>query len=150
MRLSATSLLLTGLLSCSCAAPRPRDPAAAGPLACVQDLYDAMARHDRVAAETLLVPGTVFVGTQESEARVEAGVTPAEAWLQAIAGATGTMREEFAGRPEVRVAGNVAMVWGPYRFLWDGEVHHVGINAFSLLRVDGTWKISGVTYSAIR
>ncbi|MEL1251268.1 nuclear transport factor 2 family protein [Aurantiacibacter gilvus] len=49
----------------------------------------------------------------------------------------------------VMVEGPVAMVWAPYAFLVDGERSHCGIDIFTLMRVDGEWKIATVTYSHI-
>lgn len=49
----------------------------------------------------------------------------------------------------VMVEGPVAMVWAPYALLADGERSHCGIDIFTLMRVDGAWKIATITYSHI-
>jgi hypothetical protein len=46
--------------------------------------------------------------------------------------------------PEVRVDGDVALVWGRYVFFVEGKVSHCGLNAFHLVRTDGGWKIGGI------
>lgn len=57
----------------------------------------------------------------------------------------GTERlEERIHDPLVRVDHDIAMVWAPYDFLVDGEVHHRGTNIVSFLKVDGQWLISGI------
>ena len=43
--------------------------------------------------------------------------------------------------PEVRVASGLATVWLPYDLYVDGAWSHCGVDVFSLLRVEGRWKI---------
>jgi ketosteroid isomerase-like protein len=51
--------------------------------------------------------------------------------------------------PVVMVKGNIAAVWAPFDFYMDGKFSHCGINAFHLLKVGGTWKLSATTYTAV-
>ncbi len=46
--------------------------------------------------------------------------------------------------PEVRVDGDVALVWGRYVFFVEGKISHCGLNAFHLVRTDAGWKIGGI------
>lgn len=49
--------------------------------------------------------------------------------------------------PQVRVDGDIAMVWGRYVFTIDGKPHHCGVDHFDLVREAGTWKVLNVTWS---
>ncbi|HEY1606190.1 MAG TPA: nuclear transport factor 2 family protein [Allosphingosinicella sp.] len=49
--------------------------------------------------------------------------------------------------PQVRVDGDIAMVWGRYVFAIDGKPHHCGVDHFDLVREGGTWKVLNVTWS---
>lgn len=51
--------------------------------------------------------------------------------------------------PIVMVEGDIASVWAPFDFYLDGRFSHCGINAFHLLKVGGTWKLSATTYTAV-
>lgn len=51
--------------------------------------------------------------------------------------------------PVVLVEGDIAAVWAPFDFYLDGKFSHCGINAFHLLRVAGSWKLSATTYTAV-
>lgn len=55
--------------------------------------------------------------------------------------------EEPIYDPHVMSDGLVAMVWAPYDFLIQGNRSHCGVDIFSLIKVDGEWKIATVTYS---
>ncbi|HEX4738907.1 MAG TPA: nuclear transport factor 2 family protein [Allosphingosinicella sp.] len=54
---------------------------------------------------------------------------------------------EALSNPQVRVDGDIAMVWGRYVFTIDGKVHHCGVDHFDLVREAGTWKVLNVTWS---
>jgi hypothetical protein len=56
--------------------------------------------------------------------------------------------EEKLGDTILRVDGDIAMVWGRYTFRIDGKVHHCGMDHFQLTRVEGQWKITGLTWSS--
>jgi len=47
----------------------------------------------------------------------------------------------------VQVRGNLAQVWTEYDFHLDGKFTHCGIDAFTLVRVNGDWKIAGTSYT---
>lgn len=47
--------------------------------------------------------------------------------------------------PEVRVDGNIAQVWGYYTFHLNATFSHCGVDAFMLLKVGDTWKITQLT-----
>jgi len=41
----------------------------------------------------------------------------------------------------VHVDGNLASVWTPYEFYFNGNFSHCGSNSFQMVRKDGVWKI---------
>jgi hypothetical protein len=51
-------------------------------------------------------------------------------------------------RPEVRVAGPVAVVWYPYDLYIDGKWSHCGVDIFTLIKRANGWRITTVTWSA--
>jgi hypothetical protein len=42
---------------------------------------------------------------------------------------------------KIQVDGNMAHVWTPYEFWFDGVFSHCGVNSFELFKDDGYWKI---------
>jgi hypothetical protein len=55
--------------------------------------------------------------------------------------------EPRLARPDIRIDGDIAMVWTPYLFFRDGKLDHCGANHFDLIREGGAWKIQNVTWS---
>ena len=41
----------------------------------------------------------------------------------------------------VKIDGDLASVWTPYKFYFSGKLSHCGVNSFQLVRVKGVWKI---------
>ncbi len=41
----------------------------------------------------------------------------------------------------IKVDGNMANVWTPYEFWFNGNFSHCGVNSFQLFHDNGTWKI---------
>ncbi|KAJ7225119.1 hypothetical protein B0H12DRAFT_277833 [Mycena haematopus] len=54
------------------------------------------------------------------------------------------MSEIISAQPTVLVDSDIAMAWTPYEFYFDGVLHHVGTDIWSLLKKDGKWVISGL------
>jgi hypothetical protein len=41
----------------------------------------------------------------------------------------------------IRIDGPLAIVWTPYKFYFNGQFSHCGVNSFHLVRLNGSWKI---------
>lgn len=66
--------------------------------------------------------------------------------LSGIAKEKGQLREVYWD-PSVLVQGNIAVVWAPYSFDYDGKRTHCGIDVFNLMKIDGAWKVTGIQYT---
>ncbi len=49
--------------------------------------------------------------------------------------------ERWTAAPTVLIRGPIAVVWGEYEFLIDGEFSHCGVDAVDLVKMDGEWKV---------
>jgi hypothetical protein len=41
----------------------------------------------------------------------------------------------------IKIDGPLAMVWAPYKFYYDGNFSHCGVDCFQVVRINGAWKI---------
>ena len=41
----------------------------------------------------------------------------------------------------IKIDGPLAIAWTPYKFYFEGNFSHCGVNSFQLVRLDGQWKI---------
>jgi hypothetical protein len=51
-----------------------------------------------------------------------------------------TFKEEILSY-NIQVDGDMAHVWTPYNFYFDGNFSHCGVNSFQLFKDNGSWKI---------
>ena len=50
--------------------------------------------------------------------------------------------ERWTGDPIVMLRGPIAVVWGEYEFLINGDFSHCGVDSIDLVKVNGDWKIA--------
>ena len=115
----------------------------------VERLFGAMARRDTVAARAVMAPGSrlysIIVGSPSAALRQQTD----SAFLASLAVGTERLLERM-WTPTVLVRGPVASVWAPYDFHVNGAFSHCGVDSFTLVRVGGDWKVTGITYTVER
>ena len=111
------------------------------PMAAVQRLFDAMARHDAKGAKALFLPEAMLFGVR---ADGTATATPYEKFAERIGSATDTWLERI-WEPTKLEHGSVAVVWAQYDFHLNGKLNHCGVDSFSLLKTSSGWKIASVS-----
>jgi hypothetical protein len=136
-----TKLVLALLLLAACSpALRAASPEDQAVLAPVQALFDGMAHRDADAIRAPLLPGGSLTLMRDGK--------PVQMSFDDFAARVakpGTMRiEERIHHPLVRIDHDLAVVWAPFDFLSDGKVDHCGTDLFSLVRVNGQWRIAAI------
>jgi len=120
----------------STAAP-PADVAAVR--AVVQRLFDGMRARDTVMMLSVFHPEARFYAVNR-EGAIE--MTTPSAFMQGIGRApAGLLLDEVIQDVEVRIDGNLAIVWTYYDFFAGDRFSHCGYDAFQLLRSRAEWKI---------
>jgi hypothetical protein len=129
-------LLLAGLIFAA-------SPEEAQVTAAVQHLFDAMAAHDGPAIQAAFVKDARMVAVRPDGT---VNVTAVGGFATRI----GAAKEAYLERmwePKVLIRGAIAEVWAPYDFHRDGKFTHCGIDSVSLIKVEGAWKIAGISYT---
>ena len=114
--------------------------------AAVERLFAGMRSRDTAALRALLAPDLVIVSSREGSAGGTMRRQSVAQFLQAVATSADTLHERMWA-PEVRVDGDLATLWAPYDFHLGSRFSHCGIDAFQLIRRDGTWLITGLAYT---
>lgn len=128
------------------APPPPPQPAYASDSAAIRQvvsqLFDGMRARDTAAMRTLFHEPVAMrsVAVRQGQNVVEAdGV---DDWFKGLSSApAGLLLDERLGPPEIRVDGNLAMVWAYYEFYAGDKFSHCGVDSFQLGRTDAGWKI---------
>jgi Domain of unknown function (DUF4440) len=106
----------------------------------VEALIDGMAARDRAAMLATLVPeGSVTHARGDQVTH-----TPLRQLPDRVPGGTATL-DELLHDIEVRLDGDIAMLWARYDCYLDSEPHHWGTNIVTLVKQHGHWRICAIT-----
>ncbi|MGH7560733.1 MAG: nuclear transport factor 2 family protein [Gemmatimonadales bacterium] len=114
-------------------------------LAVVKAVFDGMRAKDTAKMRALFHPGAKLMSagtTREGAPRVS--VDSLSSWLRAVAGGPAEVLDERLHDTEVRVDGNLAMVWTGYEFYVGTRHNHCGVDLFVLAKTAEGWKITDV------
>lgn len=114
--------------------------------AVVQRLFDGMREADSAAVRRLFHPQALLFVPHVRDGRPLVSVTSVDEFVRAVAASEGRFDERFHD-PEVRIDGNLAMVWTPYTFHLGETFSHCGIDAFHFARTAEGWQILQIAYT---
>ena len=108
----------------------------------INQVFEAMRTNDRTLLKKCFVENpntfTAFVN-QEGKSILVTGD------FQKFIDAVGASKEQVWNEPiwneKVEIDGNLASVWVDYAFYLTDQFSHCGVDAFHLIRQDGSWKI---------
>ena len=113
-------------------------------VATVQRTFQGMAAHDiAMIRSTMLADAKLYSVRDQDTPRS----TAIEDFLNQIAAASGDLLERFTSEPKVFIRARMALVWGEYEFLRDGQFHHCGVDSVSLIKTAEGWKIAAIVYT---
>jgi len=105
----------------------------------------AISRGDLGALTDLMLPEAILFPTSTSNGVTRYGARTRAQQRDAPMNASVTER---GWSPEVRVNGPLAVVWYPYDLYRDGTWSHCGVDAFTLIKYEGHWRIATMAWSA--
>ena len=112
-------------------------------LATVQKVFDAMRTRDTALLSQAFDSTGRLVGVNARSAEPSVSLTRPSQFGAAIARApVGDVWNERIWDPEVKIDGDVAQVWGYYTFHRNATFSHCGVDAFMLVKLGATWKIT--------
>ena len=143
VRAAAGALVL--VLGALPAPARAQTDDAGAVIGAAQALFDALEARDADAMLAVMTPNSFVISMRDGALSHSTG----EAFAEGLRGLQ-VIPIERMWNPEVRIDGDVAQLWARYDVYVDGEFSHCGYDAFHMVRLEGVWKIAGVTYSVAR
>jgi hypothetical protein len=143
IRLAATTSVAAMLATIAperAAAQSSADTAAV--LATVNSVFKAMHDRDTVLLKSVFDTSARLVGLSRRGTPSVSLVTPSRFGAALVGAKPGDVWNEKMINPEVRIDGTIAQVWGYYTFHLNDTFSHCGIDAFMLVKVGDTWKIT--------
>jgi ketosteroid isomerase-like protein len=148
--MTARQFLLTLVFALGLTSPAQADAAGkdrAAVVAAVDRFLGAINSNDAATLEALYMPQAVlFVQRPGPDGKP---VMRVRTGAEDVAKARGETRKfhEFYWNPRISVHGGIATFEAPYAFDIDGKRSHCGIDVFSLVLVDGAWRIASAMYT---
>lgn len=112
----------------------------------VRELLDALGSGNLVRLEALHLPQAITISIGSGGEAAYPSIRTLSEVIESIGSVTVPMLERIWD-PEVRVEGDIAMVWSPYDFYIDGSFSHCGHDTFQLVRVQESWRIAALAYT---
>lgn len=143
--LFSAAALLTGAAPLAAETPSPEQ---AEVIAAADAFFAALGSTDKTdLAEVMLPEGMIFVHSRMKPDLPRVDAIPVADHLARWAKGTRKV-DEVMRYDTVRVDGDMAQVWGPYRFFSDGQTSHCGINSLSLVKTsEGAWKVANTSFT---
>jgi len=116
-------------------------------LATVQKVFDAMRTRDTAMLSQAFDSTARLVGVSSRGTPSVTLTAPSQFGASIARAPAGDVWNERIFEPEVRIDGNVAQVWAYFTFHRNATFSHCGVDAFMLVRVGTTWKITQLSDS---
>ena len=119
-------------------------------LATVQALFDALRERDGSVLREIVHP-TVVMHSVEGSGDGERSISTStvDDLIARVEGSEQVLTERMWD-PEVRISGDLAMVWTPYDFYVGDTLSHCGADAFVLTRTGDAWQITGLSWTRLQ
>jgi hypothetical protein len=119
-------------------------------LATVERFFSAMLSRDVDTWKEILLPdgkSRRFARDAQGNWRMRSASNPED--IERLSAGEGRWEERMYD-PIVHIRGPMAVVWTPYTFHLDGTFSHCGIDAFSLVKLDGAWHMADAMWTVER
>jgi Putative lumazine-binding len=108
----------------------------------INHFFEGMKKSDTSLIKSTMMESIVFqtiAKNKEGETMVK--TENVSAFLTSIATPRKEVADERITFETIKIDGNLASVWTPYKFYLGTQFSHCGANSFQLVRHKGTWKI---------
>jgi hypothetical protein len=108
----------------------------------INRLFEGMKKSDtamtRASFSSTAILQTIATNTA---GRIQIITEPLDSFLIAISKPHGDVYDERITFDVVKIDGELATVWAPYKFYVGERLNHCGVDSFQLVKVNGEWKI---------
>ncbi|HEX8460266.1 MAG TPA: nuclear transport factor 2 family protein [Segetibacter sp.] len=135
-KLSVTAAFL--IFSCALFAQKREDSVKMA----VNRMFAAMKAADAKTFAGCFADSAIFQTVAKDKAgKVFVRNEPIAAFVMQIAAIPKGDADERITFDVVKVDADLAIVWAPYQFFFEGKFSHCGVNSFQLVRINNEWKI---------
>jgi hypothetical protein len=138
------NLYLTALLTLSIAigfkASAQTDEA--GIKTAVNYLFEGMKKGDTALLRSAFTSQPVMQTiVKNKEGKTEVITEPLDSFIVSVGRPHSVVYDERISFDLIRIDGDLAIVWAPYKFYLGDKFSHCGVDSFQLVKINGEWKI---------
>ncbi len=115
-------------------------------LSTVDQFFTAMTERNGNKLRALTVPGSLSIWAANPPESKELNFINYSQMISRFSGEGPELIERY-WNPTVMIEGNIALFWAPYDFHIDGNFSHCGIDSFQLVKRDGNWLLSNLSWT---
>jgi hypothetical protein len=119
--------------------------------AVVTTMFIAMKNADPVSLRSVFADSALLQSVSRTpEAKTIVKNEPLKEFIDYIGKQPVGASDERIEFESVLVNGALASVWTPYKFYFNGQLQHCGVNSFQLVRIENAWKIQYIIDTRIK
>ena len=111
--------------------------------ATIETLFQSMRNADSNAVLSAFAPGAIM---QTISTNKEGGTVVRQDQVEKFASFVGKQSKGAADEQivfeSIKIDGALAIAWAPYKFYYNANFSHCGVNSFTLVKINGMWKIN--------
>ena len=108
----------------------------------VNTLFDAMRKGDSTLLRSVFSKDMILQSVSDNkEGKAVLSTEKADGFVKAIGTPHSAVYDERITFGDIKIDGDLASVWAPYKFYLGDKFSHCGVDVFSLMKTAGGWKI---------
>jgi hypothetical protein len=108
----------------------------------VNKLFEGMRKSDTAMIQSTFSSDPVLQTIRKNkDGKVWIEVEPLDSFLVSVSRPHTEIYDERITFGVVKIDGELAMVWAPYKFYVGEKFSHCGVDSFQLVKINGEWKI---------
>lgn len=137
------TILVINLFVCSVAFAQSGEEQAVR--ATITNMFDGMRKSDTTLFKSVFAPNaTLQTVAKNKEGVVSVRQSTISSFITSVGKqAPGALDERLSGM-EIRIDDELATAWTPYTFYYNQKISHCGVNAFTLVKLNGSWKVQSI------
>lgn len=110
----------------------------------VDDLFEGMKNADAAKVKATFAPSASLQSVVNKDGVVSVRTESIDGFAESIGKAKPNDLIEAIDPYQILIDTDLATAFIPYKFTYKGQLHHCGANAFTLVRLNGAWKIQAI------
>ena len=108
----------------------------------INRLFDGMRQSDTAMIRSAFAPqGILQTVVKNKEGKVLIQSEPVDSFIAIISKPHKDIYDERISFDQIKIDGELASVWTPYKFYVGAQFSHCGVDSYQLVKLNGEWKI---------